>query len=411
MSATTLDRRRDPPTPRPMIRMLAAAYALTIANLNYCQPLLPNMSRSFPSTSATAMLPASGQIGYVLGLVLVVPLGDLVARRPLVCVLLCTDATAAVATATAPTVEILLAAGAVIGVTSAGVVNVLVAYAADLATPARRGWAVATMLGAGMTGILVSRTAAGLIAQQSGWRPVYLIAAAITLTLAGVLAWLMASTPPPLRMRYRDQLRETALLAVRVPMLARRSLIGACVAAAFSAFWATVAFLLAGPRYHYSDSVIGLFGLLGLAGVFAVRMIGRYTGRGRRHAVGVLLAVGLAAFVLMGIGGSHLGWLLAAIVLMDAAVRGTHLLNATVVYGVSGDGRSRVASVYMTGYTLGGVVGAAAGATAYRCAGWAAVSATGATFMLAGLAVWAFHHWVAPADDSTVLEARAASRS
>ncbi len=127
-----------------MIRLLAVAYGLTIANLYYCQPLLPQMN--------AALLPMFGQVGYALGLVLVVPLGDIMRRRRLMCALLCTASAALLATSAAPNVVVLLTAGTMIGLTSASVVNVLVAYAAGMATDGQRGRAMATMLTGGQVG-------------------------------------------------------------------------------------------------------------------------------------------------------------------------------------------------------------------------------------------------------------------
>jgi predicted MFS family arabinose efflux permease len=213
-----------------------------------------------------------------------------------------------------------------------------------------------------------------------------------------VLAYVMTPTPPELTIGYRHQLRATARLALHEPMLWRRSLIGACTFAASTAFWATVAFLLAGPPYYYSASEIGLFGLLGVAGVITAKLIGRIADRGwQQRATGALLAAGLVSFSLMWAGGRHPAWLIAGIVLLDVAVRGTHLLNVSVVYGLVKQARSRIASIYMTAYTLGGILGAAAGAEAYRCGGWSAVSATGAAAMATGLGAWAWQALRKPA--------------
>lgn len=375
---------------RPTIPLVAFAYGLTIANLYYCQPLLPQMSRSFAAGSATALLPALGQIGYLVGLVLVVPLGDIVRRRRLICALLCLDAAALLATATAPDVTVALAAGTMIGLTSASVVNVLVSYAAGLVDDHHRGRAVVTVLSSGMTGVLLSRTVAGLIAELTDWRTVFLLAAATTVTLSGVLARAMAPEPAELTIGYRNQLQITIQLACHEPVLRHRALIGGCVFAASMAFWATVAFLLAGPPYNYSASAIGLFGLFGATGILSSKLIGHIADRGwQQPATGVLLTAGMASFIVLGVAGHHLGWLIAGILILDVAVRGTHLLNASVVYRLTEHARSRLASTYMTVYTFGGILGAAVGAAGYRESGWAAVSATGAIAMTIGLGIWA----------------------
>ncbi|MEV0597373.1 MFS transporter [Nonomuraea cavernae] len=375
--------------PRRMVWLLAVAYGLTIANLYYCQPLLPQMARSY-AASSVGYLTAVGQLGYALGLVLVVPLGDIVRRRPLVCLLLFVEAVALVVTATAPAVGALLVAAAVIGLASASVVNILVSYAATIAADHERGRVVATMLSGGLVGILLSRTIAGLTAGLFGWRVLYLAAAAVTLLLAAVLARAMAPSAAEVPIGYAAQLRATIRLAVSKPLLRRRSLIGACAFGAFGVFWAAVAFMLAGPPYRYGEAEIGLFALVGAAGAFAARVAGRAADRGwQRPLTGVLLVLGVVSFGATAIGGHSLTWLVVGIVAMDVAVHGTHLLNMSVAYGLVDGARSRIASVYMTFYTLGGVAGSAAGTAAYRFGGWAAVSAVGTAFMAAGLAAWA----------------------
>ena len=385
------------PAPRRVIWLLALAYGLTIANLYYCQPLLPRMAQSYAATSWVENLTTVGQVGCALGLVLVVPLGDIVRRRPLICLLLCIEAAALAVTAAAPTVGALLAAGTVIGLASASVVNILVPYAATLAADHERGRVVATMYSGGQVGILLSRTVAGLTAETFGWRPLFLAAAVVTLMLSAVLARTMAPSPPEVAIDYKAQLKATILLAAgELPVLRRRSLIGACVFASFGVFWTTVAFLLAGAPYHYGEAQIGLFALVGAAGALAAKVTGRAADRGwQRSITGALLMIGMASFAAIWAGGQHLAWLAVGLLAMGAATSGAHLLNMSVVYNLTRNARARIATVYMTSYTLGGVVGSAAGVEAYRLGGWGAVSAVGAACMTAGLLTWTYDWWAA----------------
>ncbi|MEV4186297.1 MFS transporter [Streptosporangium canum] len=179
---------------RKAVRLLATAYGLTIANLYYCQPLLTEISRSLGPHAADHLI-AVGQLGYALALILIVPLGDIVPRRPLLAVLLCSDATALALTAAARTAGLLLAAGALIGLTTAAVVNTLIPYAAALAAPDERGRAIGTMLTGGLTGVLLSRTVAGLVSQIAGWRALFAAAAVVTMLLAVVLTRIMPPAP------------------------------------------------------------------------------------------------------------------------------------------------------------------------------------------------------------------------
>jgi predicted MFS family arabinose efflux permease len=362
--------------------LLAVTYGLTIANIYYCQPLLPAIARSYGP--ATANLTTLNQVGFVLALVLVVPLGDIVRRRPLVCALLCADAVALVFTAFAPSIVVLLVAGLAIGLTSASVTNILVAY---VAADPRRGRAVGTMVSGGLTGILLSRTVAGVVSELVGWRLMFLFAALTTVILAAVLARTMVPAAAEVAIGYRTQLRATLRLAATSRVLRLRSLIGGCVFASFGALWSTVAFLLAGQPYHFSEGLIGLISLVGAAGAVAARVTGVVADRGwQRLFTFGLLALGVVSFGVLGFGGSNIWWLIIGLLAVDLAIHGTHLLNLSVVYGLTAGARSRIASVYMTIYTLGGVVGAAAGTLAYQRGGWTAVCVVGAVFMAVGLA-------------------------
>jgi predicted MFS family arabinose efflux permease len=372
-----------------MVWLLAVACGITVANFYYCQPLLPQIALSFRATqAATGGLVTSIQLGYAVSLFLLVPLGDIARRRPLVCGLLLLEAAALGLCAAAPGLAALIAAGAVVGVAGC-VVQILLPYAATIAADHERGRVVGTVLTGVLVGILLSRTAAGLLGQALGWRAVFAVAAGLMVLLAAVLARAMDGAGPEVEIGYREQLRATARLARAEPVLRRRSIIGACVFGAFGLFWATMSFLLHGAPYHYSQAAIGLFALVGAAGAIASQLTGRAADRGReRLTTGVLLALGVASFGAIALGATSLAWLIVGVLVMDAAVQGVHLLNMSVVYNLSGGARARIASVYMTTYFLGGAIGSAAGTQAYRLGGWHAVAAVGAGIVALGFAVW-----------------------
>ncbi|MGW2423660.1 MFS transporter [Streptomyces sp. NPDC001709] len=384
-------RATTPPPPHPrLIGLLATACGLIAACLYYCQPLLPRIAATYAaSPSAAGALVTTTQAGYTLGLLLIVPLGDIVARRRLVGVLLGAAGAGMLLSGAAPSLWVLLAGGLAVGA-GAVVVQILMPYAASVVPVDQRGRAMGTLLTGLLLGILLSRTAAGLLGGALGWRAVFLAAAGTLAAVALLLVRVLPSSPPDVSMGYGAQLAATLRLAAAEPVLRRRSLIGACCFAAFSAFWATSAFLLAGPHYGWGASAIGLFALVGAAGAIAAKAAGRLADRGRQDvATGVLLSLGVIAFAATWPGGRSLAWLVAGVLVMDVAVHGVHLLNMSVVYDLPDHPRSRIASVYMTSYYLGGAAGSALGVTAYRFGGWGAVPATGAALLGLGLVVWA----------------------
>lgn len=375
--------------PRRLVLLLAFACGLTVANIYYCQPLLPEIAKTFSSTqAATGVLVTAIQLGFGLALLLVVPLGDITRRRRLVCGLLLVEAVALAATAAAPSLALLLIASFAVGV-AACVVQILLPYAATIAADHERGRVTATVLTGILIGILLSRTIAGLIGQLFGWRVVFAVAGVLMLVLTAILARAMDDAEPEIAISYRDQLRAAARLARTEPALRRRCVIGGSVFAAFGVFWTTMSFLLAGAPYHYNQASIGLFALVGGAGAIAAKATGHAADRGRQGpTTGALLALGIASFGAIALGGHSLAWLLVGVLLMDAAVQGVQLLNLSVVYGLADGARARIGSVYMTAYFVFGAIGSAVGTQAYRTAGWGGVSAAGAAFMTLGLATW-----------------------
>ncbi|MEY9876559.1 putative MFS family arabinose efflux permease [Streptacidiphilus sp. MAP12-33] len=377
---------RAPGAQRRRIALLAVAGGLIAANLYYCQPLLPRIAASFGADRGSAgLLVTLTQLGYTAGLLLIVPLGDIVPRRRLVGVLTAVGTAGLVLTGVAPGLWGALVGGLLAGAASS-TVQILTPYAASIAPEGERARAVGTMLTGVLLGILLSRSAAGLVGATLGWRGVFLLAALVLAATGLLLHRILEPGPPEVRLGYRTQLAQVFRLAASESLLRRRALIGACCFAAFSCFWATSAFLLAGAPYRFGESAIGWFALVGAAGALAARTVGGLADRGhQRAATAVLLGSGVAAFAAMVPGGRSLAWLVAGVLVMDVAVQGTHLMNMSDVYALPGHPRARLASVYMTAYYLGGTAGSLLGTTGYRLAGWPAVPCIGAALLAVAL--------------------------
>jgi predicted MFS family arabinose efflux permease len=377
--------------PRRMVLLLALACGLTVANIYYCQALLPQIAKSFSaSQSSTGGLVTVIQLAYGVGLLTIVPLGDITKRRRLVCTLLLIEAAALAAACAAPSLALLLVFGAGVGI-AACVVQILLPYAATIAGDHERGRVTGTVLSGLLVGVLLSRTVAGLLGQAFGWRAVFGTAGVMMLILAAILARSMDGASAEVEIGYLDQLRATAHLVRTQPVLRRRSVMGGLVFAAFSVFWTTVSFLLAGSPYYYNQAAIGVFALVGGAGALAAKLTGHAADRGRERVTsGALLVLGAASFGAITLGRHDLVWLLIGALFMDGAVQGVNLLNLSVVYSLSAGARARIASAYMTTYFTFGAIGSAAGTQAYRLAGWAGVSTTGAAFVALALTIWCY---------------------
>jgi predicted MFS family arabinose efflux permease len=362
-----------------LILLFAVACGLSVANLYYAQTVLGSIGKSFHSGSATVGLTVTlAQVGYALGLALLVPVGDIVARRKLVPAVLLLCAVGLVASALAPNVLVLVAVAALVGLGSVAA-QLLVPMAASLSLDHERGRVVGTVMSGLLLGILLARTASGIIAQFSSWRIVY-VAAAVMIVALSLILW--RQLPPEAerpQVRYGTLLRSTVSFFMTEPFLRVRSLFGALAFCVFSIFWTTMAFLLSGAPYHYNDLTIGLFGLVGAAGALCANFAGRWADRRWTKPTTLVFSALLPlSFLPLWIGRHNLGMLILGIILLDIGVQGLQVTNQSLIYRLAPHARSRINSVYMVCYFVGGAIGSYVGSLVYEHAHWTGVSLLGA---------------------------------
>ncbi len=371
---------------RSLVALIAVATGAIVANLYYAQPVLHQVAGAFHSgPGATSSVITATQVGYAAGLLLIVPLGDLHPRRGLVTRLFAVAAVALVACALAPNLWFFALCSVGVGAVSvAG--QVMIPFAADLAPEARRGRVVARIMTGLLLGILLARTVSGLVAQAAGWRAIYWLSAGLMLFFAVVL-W--RALPPegarPHR-SYPNLVGSSLRLLVTEPVLRRRAWHGACAFAMFSVLWTSLAFLLSGSPYHYSNAVIGLFGLVGAGGILAANLAGKLADSARVTATTVVAGLLLtASFALLWAGRTSLAALIAGIVVLDIGTQGMQITNQAVIYALRPDARSRINSAYMVCYFVGGAVGSVTAGALYGTHGWGGVCVLGAAFGLGTL--------------------------
>jgi predicted MFS family arabinose efflux permease len=371
-----------------LIVLIAVATGAVVANLYYAQPVLHLVARQFHASAGPASLIITcTQVGYAAGLLLVVPLGDLHPRKALVTRIFLIAAVALVACALSPNLWCFGLASVAVGAASvAG--QVMIPFAADLAPAERRGRVVARIMTGLLLGILLARTLSGLMAQLAGWRSIYWLSAALMVLFAAGLWRRLPSEGPRPHQRYVSLVASSLRLLVDEPVLRRRAWHGACAFACFSVLWTTVAFLLSGSPYRYSSAVIGLFGLVGAAGILAANLAGKMADTDR--SVSATLVTGLllaASFGLLWLGRSSLAALIVGIVVLDVGTQGMQITNQAIIYALRPDARSRINSAYMVCYFIGGATGSVLAGAVYTADGWTGVCLLGASFGLLSCAL------------------------
>lgn len=371
--------------------IFALACGLVAANLYYGQPLAGLISADLGfSPQATGLIVTLCQLGYCLGLILLVPLGDLVENRKLILVLLALAAIALLGAALSSTPGIFLLACFAIGLASSAA-QVLVPFAASMAPDALRGRVVGNVMSGLLTGIMLARPVASVIAEASSWHAVYIVSA---IAMIGLLVALRLSLPerkPHGQISYAALLSSMAHLAATNRVLQRRALYQAGMFGAFSLFWTTSPLLLSGSHFGLSQNGIALFALAGAAGAIASPIAGRLADKGLTREVSIAaMVLGMFAF-LLGRGSIEfspilglIGLTLSAIIL-DFGVQANLVSGQRIIYSMSPEHRSRLNGIYMATFFLGGAVGSALGGWAYATGGWERTSWLGFLFPAASL--------------------------
>ena len=286
--------------------VLALACGLTVANLYYAQPLLHVISVDFgvSQTAATVVITVT-QLGYALGMALVLPLGDMLENRALASRTLLATAVALLVAGLSKNFGLFLAMSVLVGVTSV-VVQILIPFAAHLAPPEQRGQFVGRVMSGLLLGILLARTLSSLVAAQWGWRSIYLISAALMLALCLLLRRVLPRREPEHTDGYVALMRSIGTLIHTEPLLRRRAISQALMFGAFTSYWTTITYELI-DHHGLSQRQIGVFALVGAAGALAAPVAGRLgdRGHGRYGRLGTLL-IGVLALVVGGLGQSSI---------------------------------------------------------------------------------------------------------
>lgn len=372
-----------------LVLLMSVATGLSVASNYYVQPLLHTIAQQFDlSVNLAGFIVTVAQLGYACGLLLLVPLGDMLERRGLIVVMSLLAAGGMVITALSSSFALLLLGTLITGLFSV-VAQILVPLAATLADPDRRGKIVGTVMSGLLLGILLARTVAGLLTQFGGWRTVYWTASLLMALMAVALWRFLPSTRQSVSLNYPQLLRSIFRLYAENRVIRTRAYTGCLSFANFSVMWTSMAFLLSSPPYNFSESQIGLLGLVGAAGALAARQAGALADKGKaKLTTSAGLLIMLASWAAIALGAHYLTALIIGILLLDLAVQAVHITNQSVIYAQKPEARNRLNAGYMTSYFIGGAFGSLLSANAYHLAGWYGVCAAGALMTLVNLLIW-----------------------
>jgi predicted MFS family arabinose efflux permease len=378
--------------------LFSFACGLAVANVYYAQPLLDSMADEFGfSRAAIGLVITVTQIGYGLGLLFVVPLGDLCDRRQLIVGQSLLSALALLVIAFAPTGAVLLTGMAAAGLLAV-VTQVLVAYAAILAGAAERGRIVGSVTSGIVIGILLARTVSGTLSDILGWRSVYILSAVATVVIAALLGKaLPRQTVPSIRMSYPRLIGSVFTLFIEEPILRIRATIALLIFSAITMLWTPMVLPLSAPPFSLSHTEVGLFGLAGAMGAIGAARAGRLADRGlAQRTTGISLTLMLASWLPISLLGHSIWGLIVGVVTIDFGLQSVHVANQSLIYRVRPEAQSRLTAGYMVFYSIGCAIGSIVSTVVYAHAGWSGVCAAGSAISAIALVFWALTRHLAP---------------
>lgn len=364
--------------------------ALAVANVYSAQSLLDSMAVSLKvAPGMIGGVITATQLGYAIGLLFLVPLGDWLNRKYVAMTQLLLSAAALVVAGLSPNIATLFGAMLIVGL-MAVVVQLMVAWVAILATPQKRGQAVGTLTSGIVSGILLSRFISGAIADIAGWRAVYLTAACMMLLMAGVV-WKVMPPPSkqsqPQKSTYLSLLKSVFQLYITEPQLRKRGILALLIFAAFSMLWTTMVMPLTALSLSHTQA--GMFGLAGLAGVLAASRAGKWADQGwAQRTTGLALALLALSWLPIAYVETSLLWLLVGVIALDFAVQAVHVSNQSLIIAARPAAASRLVGAYMCFYSLGSAAGAIVATQLYSHWGWQAVCLAGAAVSACAFLVW-----------------------
>jgi predicted MFS family arabinose efflux permease len=385
-------------TPRAPLNLLGLACAIGVSTIYFNQPLLVEMGKTYCAPAGRVMFVAGAtQVGYALGLLLFVPLGDVLERRALMMRMYAAVIVALLLVSLAPTLAWLIAGSALLGLV-ASVTHIVLPIAPDLVSDQERGRAIGRVMMGLLLGILLARTFAGWVSKlpalfvhalnifpkgafwvTDGWRYVFVIAALVNVAFLVLLGRVMPKLPPKQALRYSEAMRSLWTLVRTQPLLRESCTIGALVFASFSCFWTTLAFLLF-SHYRLGAGFAGSCGLVGAAGALVAPVAGKLADkRGTRWVITAGITVLAFSYAVLWAGeweqsslsfAMHIAVLLIGVILLDVGAQLTQVGNQTRIFGLVPSARSRLNTVYMTVYFAGAAGGSVLSTIAWERWKW-----------------------------------------
>lgn len=377
--------------PASLLWTLAIAAGISVANIYYNQPLLSMISHDLGISEFKANLIAMiTQVGYAIGLLFIIPLGDMFQRKRIILVSFSILILSLLTIGLSPNIYIILPASFLTGMCSV-MPQIFVPIASQFSKPEMKGRNVGIVISGLLTGILASRVISGLIGEYLGWRAMFFIAAILMLICSAVVIKVLPNITPTFKGKYIDLMKSLLLLIKEYPKLRIYSIRAALAFGSFLAMWSCLAFKMELPPFYAGSNIVGLLGLCGVAGALSASFVGKYVkqvGVKRFNNIGCALI--LFAWLLFYSGGNTYIGLIAGIIIIDIGMQCIQLSNQTSIFELSPKAANRINTIFMTTYFIGGSLGTFLAGTFWHWFGWQGVIGVGICLTAISLSITIF---------------------
>ena len=352
------------------ILLMAVAAGITVANIYYNQPILKEIAISLHASDVEiGRVSMFAQLGYGLGMFFLIPMGDMVNRKKLILLLMVLLAVSLVLMVLSKGVFFVWVLSLLIGICSAPA-QIILPMAASL-DKVNRGKTVGIVFSGILVGILGSRVISGFITDWLGWRYVYGISAVMVVVITVLLRLYLPDVKHKFTGNYIALLKSTLLLVREHRILRESAILGAFTFGIFCSFWTTVTFYLSGPAFNFHADTIGLFGLVAIGGALVAPYFGKLADKGNTRT-SLMMTVGLIiiSLILLKVFPLSIIVMVLAIFVLDIGVQATQITNFARIYSLDENSHSRLNTIYMTTYFIGGGIGTFFGLLCWKLGGW-----------------------------------------
>ncbi|MBN3885099.1 MAG: MFS transporter [Nostoc sp. JL34] len=350
--------------------IMAIAAGVCVANVYYNQPILKDIASSFGVSEGEAgSISVLTQVGYGLGLFFLIPLGDKINKKKLIlCLMICLFFLLIFMTFSQNIIQVWILSVAIgIATVSAQVILPLAASIDRVTT----GKTVGNIFTGLLIGILGARVFSGYIAEWLSWRYVYGFSAVIILIVLVLLNIYLPNIENEFNGYYLELLSSTLQQLKRFSLLREASLIGGLLFGVFCSFWTTLTFHLSGAPFNFQSDTIGMYGFVAIAGALMAPVFGKLADRGNsQRSLTIAVSMVIVSLVIAKIASNSALAIAIAVLLLDVGVQAIQVTNVARIYTLDAKSNSRINTVYMTTYFIGGSVGTSIGLLCWNLGGW-----------------------------------------